>query len=126
MPERSAHASWNGNLKEGKGNLKLGSGRYEGPYTYVSRFETGEGGTNPEELIGAAHAGCYSMFLAAILSGDGHQVNDISTTATVHLGQKDGGPAITKIELDCTGDVAGIEEAEHDLRRLGLELSYRY
>ncbi len=87
--------------------MKLGSGMFEGPFTFVSRFENGKG-TNPEELIGAAHAGCYSMFLSALLSGDGHTPNSVKTTASVHLGE---GPTINKIELVCEADVPGIDAA---------------
>ena len=107
MAVRSSDAEWKGNLKDGSGTMKLGSGMFEGPFTFVSRFETGDG-TNPEELIGAAHAGCYSMFLSAILSADGHVPNSVKTTASVHLGE---GPAITKIELVCAADVPGIDAA---------------
>lgn len=110
MAIRKAEAVWQGNLKEGKGSVKLGSGAYEGPYSFNSRFEEGPG-TNPEELIGAAHAGCYSMFLSAVLSGDGYTVNRVHTTAKVHLGTVDGGPKITTIELFTEAHVPGISEA---------------
>jgi len=86
--------------------MRLGSGAYEGEFSRVSRFEDGPG-TNPEELIGAAHAGCFSMFLAAILSKDGHEPTSINTTARVHLGA---GPKITLIELSTVGVVPGIDE----------------
>ena len=108
MPSRQSEATWRGTLKEGDGTMKLGSGRYEGPFTYASRFEEGDG-TNPEELIGAAHAGCFSMFLAALLTNKGYVPEEIHTTATVHLGA---GPKINKIELDCTAKVPGVSEAE--------------
>jgi len=107
MVIRDSSAVWEGNLVEGKGLMRLGSGAYEGAYTRASRFENGPG-TNPEELIGAAHAGCFSMFLAAILSKAGHTVEQINTTARVHLGD---GPKITLIELSTTGVVPGIDEA---------------
>jgi osmotically inducible protein OsmC len=106
MAIRSSSASWKGNLVAGSGTMRLGSGLYEGPYTRASRFETGPG-TNPEELIGAAHAGCYSMFLAALLSKSGFPPTEIKTTAKVHLGD---GPAITLIELECEGHVPGCDE----------------
>src|SRR5512136_1204770 len=106
MAIRSSSAEWRGTLKEGAGTMKVGSGAYEGPYTYASRFETGPG-TNPEELIGAAHAGCFSMFLAALLSNKGF-VPIVRTTATVHL---EAGPTITLIELDTEAEVPGIDEA---------------
>lgn len=104
MAERTATATWKGNLQTGQGTMSLGSGLYEGPFTFASRFESGEG-TNPEELIGAAHAGCYSMFLSAILSNDGFVPNSVYTTATVHLGRVDGAPTITTIELDVNADI---------------------
>jgi len=107
MVIRDSSAVWEGNLVEGKGLMRLGSGAYEGAYTRASRFENGPG-TNPEELIGAAHAGCFSMFLAAILSKAGHTPAQINTTAKVHLGD---GPKITLIELSTIGVVPGIDEA---------------
>ena len=105
MAVRSSHAEWQGNLRDGNGSMKLGSGMFEGPFTFASRFENGKG-TNPEELIGAAHAGCFSMFLAALLSGDGYVPNSVKTTASVHLGD---GPTINKIELVCVADVPNID-----------------
>ncbi len=105
MTTRASSAEWKGTLKEGAGAMKLGSGAYEGPFTFASRFESGPG-TNPEELIGAAHAGCYSMFLSALLSNKGF-VPIIRTTATVHLGA---GPTITLIELDSEAEVPGCSE----------------
>ena len=107
MTVRSAQATWNGTLKEGNGTMKVGSGFFEGPLTFASRFEEGKG-TNPEELIGAAHAGCYSMFLSALLTNAGFKPTSIHTTATVHLGA---GPTITKIELNTEADVPGLDEA---------------
>ena len=106
MAIRESSATWKGDLKEGKGSVHLGSGVYEGAYTYASRFEDGPG-TNPEELIGAAHAGCFSMYLALILSTAGHVPTRIDTTAKVHLGE---GPKITLIELSTVGEVPGIDE----------------
>jgi osmotically inducible protein OsmC len=110
MPIRTSNATWNGNLQKGNGTMRLGSGLYEGPYTYASRFEEGKG-SNPEELIAAAHAGCYSMFLAALLSGDGHVPRSVNTTAKVHLGTVDGAPTIHTIELFCEADVSGLDDA---------------
>ena len=107
MAVRKASAVWKGTLREGAGTMKLGSGAYEGPFTYASRFEEGPG-TNPEELIGAAHAGCFSMFLSALLSKAGFSPTSIETTATVTLGA---GPAITDIELNTLAAVPGLEEA---------------
>lgn len=109
MAIRNAEAVWEGNLAKGKGTMKFGSGAFEGAYTFASRFEEGDG-TNPEELVGAAHAGCFSMFLSAVLSNKGHVPNRIHTTATVHLEQVDGAPWITKIHLDCEADVPGVDE----------------
>jgi osmotically inducible protein OsmC len=105
MAVRGAEATWQGTLKEGNGVMKLGSGLYEGPFTFASRFEEGKG-TNPEELIGAAHAGCYSMFLSALLTNNNTPPTRVHTTATVHLGA---GPAISKIELVCRAEVAGVD-----------------
>ena len=108
MTIRISSAEWKGSLKEGAGTMKLGSSAYEGPYTYASRFESGPG-TNPEELIGAAHAGCFSMFLSALLTKAGFTPTQIHTTATVHLGE---GPTITLIELSTEAQVPGIGEKE--------------
>lgn len=110
MAVHGASAEWNGSLKEGAGKMRLGSGAFEGPYSFVSRFETGPG-TNPEELIGAAHAGCFSMALAAALGRAGHSPTSIKTTAAVHLGSTEAGPTITRIELDVVGEVPGIDAA---------------
>ena len=106
MVIRDSSAVWTGSLTEGKGSMRLASGAYEGAFTRASRFENGPG-TNPEELIGAAHAGCFSMFLAAILSDAGHVPTRIATSAKVHLGA---GPKITLIELSTVGEVPGIDE----------------
>lgn len=106
MAVRSAEAVWEGNLQQGQGRFKTGSGVLEGTYTFKTRFEE-EPGTNPEELIGAAHASCFSMFLSAVLSKAGHTVKRIRTTAKVHLEE---GPTITKIELDTEAEVPGLDE----------------
>ncbi len=109
MAVSNAEATWKGTLKEGAGSMSVGSGFIkEAPYTFVSRFEGDSKGTNPEELIGAAHAGCFSMFLSAQLTNAGFKPNRIHTTATVHLGA---GPTITKIELNTEADVPGLDEA---------------
>ena len=110
MAVRGASAEWAGSLKEGSGKMRLDSGAFEGPFSFVSRFETGPG-TNPEELLGAAHAGCFSMALAAALGRAGHTPKSIQTTAKVHLGTSDAGPTITKIDLDVVGEVPGIDAA---------------
>lgn len=106
MTARKSTARWEGSLKDGSGTMKLGSGMFEGPYTRASRFENGQG-TNPEELIAAAHAGCYAMFLAALLSGDGHVPNSVDASANVHI---TAGPTITLIELVVRADVPGIDD----------------
>ena len=111
MTTRTATATWQGTLKEGNGVMKVGSGLIEGPFTFASRFETGQG-TNPEELIGAAHAGCFSMFLSALLSNNGYTPESISTTAAVTLGKDDTGPLITLIELETEAVVPGLGEDE--------------
>ncbi len=110
MPVRKADAVWNGSLKEGKGSMKMGSGAYEGPYSFGSRFLE-EPGTNPEELIAAAHAGCFSMALSGALGRSGHEVTSISTAAKVTLGKVGEGFQITNIELTTEGVVPGIDEA---------------
>jgi osmotically inducible protein OsmC len=109
MAVRKAEAVWEGNLQEGKGVMKLGSGAFEGAYSFASRFQEGTG-TNPEELIGAAHAGCFSMFLSGVLSKVGYTPQRIQTTATVHLEQVEGAPWITKIQLNCEANVPGVDE----------------
>ena len=111
MATRTGSAVWEGTLKEGKGTMKLGSGAFEGPYSFSSRFEEGKG-TNPEELIGAAEAGCYSMALSANLEKAGYPAKRISTTATVKLEMVGGGPKITTIDLKTEADVPGIDEAK--------------
>lgn len=112
MPTRYADAEWKGTLREGEGSLKLESGVLETPYNHKSRFETGTM-TNPEELLGAAHAGCYAMFLSAILGGAdaGYTVNSIKCHADVTVTPGEGGPSITEIVLTVEGDVSGIDEA---------------
>lgn len=110
MAVRHAEAEWNGSLKEGKGRVKLGSGAFEGQYSFSSRFESGSG-TNPEELIGAAHAGCFTMALSAGLGRAGITPTRLQTTADVHLGVGDAGPSITQIDLEVEGEVPGIDAA---------------
>lgn len=113
MTTREAQAEWQGSLKQGAGRLRLGSGLFEGSYSYPSRFEKASG-TNPEELIAAAHAGCYSMALSFYLEQAGFPPTSIRTQAVVHLGATGAGPTITRIELSTEGAVEGIaEEAFH-------------
>src|SRR5262249_45683767 len=109
MATRTGSALWEGTLKDGRGTMKLGSGAFEGPFSFLSRFENGKG-TNPEELIGAAEAGCFSMALAFNLERAGHPAKRISTTATVKLDPGQGGFKITSIDLKTEADVVGIEQ----------------
>ena len=111
MPTRKAEAQWEGNLAEGGGKLKLGSGAFEGPYSFKSRFEEGESATNPEELIGAAHAGCFTMALTAALSRAGHKPTRIHTTAQVKLEKVGDAFSITKIDLETDAEIPGIDDA---------------
>jgi len=108
MAIRTSFAEWTGTLREGSGTMKVGRSGYEGPFTYASRFESGPG-TNPEELLGTAHAGCFSMFLAGLLMKAGFKPTRIATTATVHLGD---GPTITLIELDTHAEVPNLTESD--------------
>ena len=108
MPDRKASAVWEGNFKEGKGTMQMLSGAYKGPYTAASRFEEGEG-TNPEELIAAAHAGCFSMALSAQLSNNGFSPERIETNANVHMEKTDAGNSITRIDLMTQAKVPGID-----------------
>ena len=109
MPTRSANAKWSGNLPDGNGTMRLESGAYEGAYSFRSRFEDGAG-SNPEELIGAAHAGCFSMALSNVLDEAGFDPESVETTADVTLRMLESGPAITKIHLTSTAHVSGIDE----------------
>lgn len=111
MAIRTASALWQGNLTEGSGTVRTGKGGYEGNYSFKSRFEEGEG-TNPEELIGAAHAGCFSMFLSKVLADAGYTPDSVNTTANVHLEKTDAGMTVTRIDLETVGQVPGIDEAE--------------
>lgn len=110
MLTRHAQAVWEGDLKSGKGNLQLGSGAYKGGYSFRTRFEN-EPGTNPEELIGAAHAGCYAMALSHLLASNGHRPDRVQTRADVTLDQVGDGFKITKIVLHCEARVPGLDAA---------------
>ena len=105
MAARKGNARWEGGLRDGKGTMELGTQAYSGPYTYKSRFEEGTG-TNPEELIGAAHAGCFSMYLSGQLADAGHPPESVQTEATVHIGSQ----GITRIDLVTHARVPGIDE----------------
>ena len=111
MPVRTAHAQWQGSIGEGQGTMALGSGAFEGNYSYKSRMEDGPG-TNPEELIGAAHAGCFSMALSLVLGNEGHEPESIDTDAKVRFDKQGDGFAITSIALTTRARVPGIDEAE--------------
>lgn len=111
MVMRSSKAEWQGNLREGKGTVELGSGAFKGSYSFPSRFEDGTG-TNPEELIAAAHAGCYSMALSAGLSKAGFNPTRVNTVAKVHLEKVGEGFEITTIELETEAEIPGINEAQ--------------
>ena len=111
MPKRRANARWDGSLKNGNGTMRMASGAYEGPYSFQSRFEEGEG-TNPEELIAAAHAGCFSMALSGDLGQAGHEVESVETNATVQIDKIEGGFEISRIDLATTARVPGIAEDE--------------
>jgi osmotically inducible protein OsmC len=111
MPTRNAEAEWKGNLAQGGGQLKLGSGAFSGPYTFKSRFEDGQSATNPEELIGAAHAGCFTMALVAQLSRQGITPTRVHTNAKVKLEKVGEAFAITRIDLETDADIPGINDA---------------
>lgn len=108
MPVRKAEAVWEGGLLKGKGKMKLGSGAFEGAYSFASRFENGTG-TNPEELIGAAHAGCFSMALSFMLEQAGFMPQSVQTAAKVHIDKVGEGFKITSIELETEAKVPGID-----------------
>ena len=121
MPVRKAEAEWKGTLKEGKGQIKVGSGTFDAQYSFGTRFESGKG-TNPEELIGAAHAGCFSMAFSAGLEKAGFKATRVHTVALVHLEKVGEGFGITKIDLECDAEVPGIDEAKfQDLAKAAKE-----
>ena len=111
MPQRKADARWEGSLEDGHGVMRVASGAYEGPYSFQSRFQEGDG-TNPEELIAGAHAGCFSMAFAADLGRAGYEPESVETSATVHLELGDGPPTIARIDLETRAKVGGIDEDE--------------
>ncbi|WP_026463262.1 OsmC family protein [Adhaeribacter aquaticus] len=112
MTKHSASAIWNGGLKDGKGNVSTGSGALNSPFSFKTRFEGDKNGTTPEELIGAAHAGCFSMFLSSLLEGAGHPAKHINTDASVNLAQTADGPLIDKIELTTEVEAPGLDDAQ--------------
>jgi osmotically inducible protein OsmC len=105
--ERNSSARWEGDLKSGRGRFELGSGAFSGPYSYATRFEAAESGTNPEDLIAAAHASCFAMAFSNMLAQEGHTPDSVDVTATLTL---DGG-TITRSHLVCEGRVPGIDDA---------------
>ena len=109
MPTRSGEATWNGNLPDGDGTMSVESGAYEGAYSFRSRFEDGEG-SNPDELIAAAHAGCFSMALANVLAEAGYDPESVHTNADVTLRMLEDGPAITKVHLTSEVAVSGLDD----------------
>jgi lipoyl-dependent peroxiredoxin len=109
MATRNGSAEWQGDLKGGSGTVTVGEGVFEGRYSFASRFEEGEG-TNPEELMGAAHASCFAMALSLLLSEEGHPPESVRAEAKVHLRNIDGLPTIARIELGVQGSVPGIDE----------------
>ncbi len=111
MPTRKAEAEWKGNLAEGSGRLKVGSGAFDGPYSFKSRFEEGQSATNPEELLGAAHAGCFTMALTAQLSRARLTPESIHTQARVKLDKVGEAFSITQIELETEAEIQGIDNA---------------
>jgi lipoyl-dependent peroxiredoxin len=111
MSTRTAKAQWNGTLKDGAGKMNFSD--YSGPYTFASRFEEGKG-TNPEELVGAAHAGCYSMFLSALIGGEELTPESVSTTAKVHLTKDDIGPVVSLIELTSVVKCEGLSQEKFE------------
>jgi len=110
MPKRTANARWEGSLTEGNGTMRMASGAYEGPYSFQSRFEEGDG-TNPEELIAAAHAGCFSMALSGELGRAGYDPESVETEATVHIEKVEAGFAIKRIELRTRVSAPGVDES---------------
>jgi osmotically inducible protein OsmC len=109
MAARSGSAIWTGNLRDGEGEVTVGDGVFTGHYSAASRFEDGDG-TNPEELIAAAHAACFSMALSNVLAEAGHDPQSVKTTARVQLRFIDGAPTIDRIDLDTEANVPGLDE----------------
>ena len=109
MATRNGSAEWRGDLRSGEGELTVGDGVFKGAYSFSSRFEEGEG-TNPEELIAAAHAACFTMALANMMAEHGHPADSVRTVAKVHLRQTDAGPTIQQIDLETEGRVPGIDQ----------------
>lgn len=111
MTQSTSNARWEGDLKSGKGQMTVGDDRWTGAFTFASRFQGTGDATNPEELLAAAHAGCFSMAFSNIVAGEGHTPESVETSATVHLGD---GPAISKVELVMEAVIPGIDQATFD------------
>jgi len=109
MATRNGSATWRGDLQGGEGRIVVGDGVHEGPYSFRSRFEDGDG-TNPEELIAAAHAGCFTMAMSLFLSTKGNPPESLATKVKTHLRQVEGAPTITKAEIEVEGSVPGIDQ----------------
>src|ERR1700676_1233804 len=113
MTARNGSAEWRGDLKSGSGTVTVGDGIFKGAYSFASRFEEGEG-TNPEQLIAAAHAACFTMALSNELASDGHAPYSVETTARVELRNIDGAPTLSRIDLDTEGRVSGVDQPEFE------------
>jgi osmotically inducible protein OsmC len=111
MTARNGSAEWHGDIQSGSGTITVGEHVFEGPFSYDSRFGEGNG-TNPEQLIAAAHAGCFTMALSNVLSGAGHPPEELRTSARIQLRNIDGLPTLTRVDLDTEGRVPGIEDQE--------------
>ena len=111
MTKRNANAEWQGNVEDGSGTITVGDGVFKGAYSYDSRFGEGEG-TNPEQLLAAAHAGCFTMALSNVLSSAGHIPDSLHTDARIQLRNIDGRPSLTRINLDTQGHVPGVDEEQ--------------
>jgi lipoyl-dependent peroxiredoxin len=120
MAVRTAEGEWKGGIKDGSGVVTLGSGSFSGPYSFKSRMEEGTG-TNPEELLGAAHAGCFSMALSAMLEAAGFKATRVHTTAKVYFGPSDGGFSVSKIELFTEAEIPGIDDATFQEQAAGAK-----
>ena len=114
MAVRNGSAEWYGDLQSGSGTVTVGNGVFEGAYSFESRFGEGEEGTNPEQLIAAAHAACFTMALSNILSGAGHAPESVRTSARVQLRNVDGAPTLTRVDLDTEGRVPGIDQQQFE------------
>ena len=114
MAARNGSAEWRGDLESGSGTLTVGDGAFVGSYSFESRFGDGDGGTNPEQLIAAAHAACFSMALSNILSGAGHAPESVRTNARVQLRNIEGAPTLTRIDLDTEASVRGLDQSQFE------------